>query len=403
MPSRLAAVVAASMITVPAVAQDFPDGPGKDLLVAACGNCHDISRIRAGYSADGWRQVLRMMRHFDMPIADDEWHTLLEYLVRNFPESPRPPAVIIDGPVKVAFKQWPVPTLGARPHDALATRDGMIWYTGETANVLGRLDPRTGDFKEFPLKTPHSGPRGAAEDKHGNIWFTGNSGGLIGRLDPRGGAVTEYRMPDPAVRDPCSLAFDPSGMLWFTAQQANVIGRLDPRTGEIRLIRALAPDARPFGLVVTGKGVPIAVQLGASSLVSVDPATLALTEYPLPHPDARPRRLALESDTIVWYTDHARGALGRLDLATGAVREWPSPGGPESQPFGIAFTRGAVWYNESNTRPNTIVRFDPRTEKFQSWAIPGGGDIVRSMDVMPDGNPVTANSLVNQVGLIEIK
>ena len=55
--------------------------------------------------------------------------------------------------------------------------------------------------------------------------------------------------------------------------------------------------------------------------------------------------------------------------------------------------------------PNTfaIVRFDPQTEKFQSWAIPGGGDIVRNMDVTPDGNPVTANSLTNQVGLVEIK
>jgi hypothetical protein len=33
----------------------------------------------------------------------------------------------------------------------------------------------------------------------------------------------------------------------------------------------------------------------------------------------------------------------------------------------------------------------------------GGGGIVYNMDVTPDGNPVTANSLTNQVGLIEIK
>jgi hypothetical protein len=54
-------------------------------------------------------------------------------------------------------------------------------------------------------------------------------------------------------------------------------------------------------------------------------------------------------------------------------------------------------------QPNTIVRFDPQTEKFQSWAIPGGGDIVRNMSVAADGNPVMANSLVNAVGLIEVK
>ena len=52
---------------------------------------------------------------------------------------------------------------------------------------------------------------------------------------------------------------------------------------------------------------------------------------------------------------------------------------------------------------DTIVRFDPATEKFQTWAIPGGGDIVRNVDVTADGNVVTANSLVNQVGMIELR
>jgi hypothetical protein len=42
-------------------------------------------------------------------------------------------------------------------------------------------------------------------------------------------------------------------------------------------------------------------------------------------------------------------------------------------------------------------------QKFQTRAIPGGGDIVRNMDITPDGNPVLANSLVNSVGLVEIK
>ena len=54
-------------------------------------------------------------------------------------------------------------------------------------------------------------------------------------------------------------------------------------------------------------------------------------------------------------------------------------------------------------KPNTIVRFDPLTEKFQSWIIPGGGDIVRNMDVTRDGNPVLANSLTNEVGLVDVK
>ena len=116
-----------------------------------------------------------------------------------------------------------------------------------------------------------------------------------------------------------------------------------------------------------------------------------------------PRRIAISPDDMIWYTDFPRGFLGRLDPATGKVTEWQSPSGPKSEPYGIVFTRGALWYNESFAKPNTIVRFDPKAETFQTWAIPGGGDIVRNMDVMPNGNPVTANSLANQVGMVEIK
>jgi hypothetical protein len=52
---------------------------------------------------------------------------------------------------------------------------------------------------------------------------------------------------------------------------------------------------------------------------------------------------------------------------------------PQSQPYGIIMAKDILWYSESGTKPNTIVRFDPKTEKFQTWTIPGGGDIVRNM------------------------
>jgi glucose/arabinose dehydrogenase len=54
--------------------------------------------------------------------------------------------------------------------------------------------------------------------------------------------------------------------------------------------------------------------------------------------------------------------------------------------------------------PSTqIVRFDPTSQTFQSWAIPGGGEIVRNMAVTGDGNVARANSLINEAGRVEIK
>lgn len=58
-----------------------------------------------------------------------------------------------------------------------------------------------------------------------------------------------------------------------------------------------------------------------------------------------------------------------------------------------------IWYNESNT----IVPFDPKSENFQTWAIPSGGNVVRNMSVTRDGNIAIACSGVNRIGLVTVK
>ncbi|HKC71143.1 MAG TPA: hypothetical protein VKB60_05945, partial [Terriglobales bacterium] len=135
---------------------------------------------------------------------------------------------------------------------------------------------------------------------------------------------------------------------------------------------------------------------------SIDPATLQVREYVLPHAQSRPRRIAITSDDALWYSDYARGYLGRFDPATGNMSEWPSPGGPKSQPYGIAAVHDVIWYSESEVAPNTMVRFDPKTEEFQTWAIPSGGGVVRNMSVTRNGNIAIACSGVNKVGLVEL-
>lgn len=382
---------------------DFPDGPGKQTVVTVCSGCHEAGRVRAGYTAEGWNTVQAMMQNMDAPVPPDEWPTVVAYLMKNFPERPRPPAAIIPGPAEAEITLWDVPTRGSRPHDPLAARDGAIWWSGQLANKLGRLDPKTGAIREYALQTPHTAPHGLTEDHDGNIWFTGNFAGLIGKLDPKTGLVTEYDLPDPKARDPHTLVFDHDGILWFTVQQANFVGRLDPKTGDIKLVSPPTANARPYGIAVSPQNVVTFVEFGANKIGTIDGKSMAIKEYALPDPGARPRRLAFGPDGAIWYTDFARGFLGRLDPITGKVREWLSPSGPKSAPYGIVYTKGALWYSESFAKPNTIVRFDPKTEKFQTWAIPGGGDIVRNMSVSPDGNPVIADSLTNQVGVVEVK
>ncbi|MBF8304847.1 MAG: streptogramin lyase, partial [Acidobacteria bacterium] len=122
-----------------------------------------------------------------------------------------------------------------------------------------------------------------------------------------------------------------------------------------------------------------------------------------PNPLARPRRLAITPEDKIYYTDFYRGYLGMLDPKTGATKEWPSPSGKKSEPYGILAIGDIIWYSESGTEKNTLVRFDTKTEKFQSWVIPSGGGVVRHMMVGPDGIMWLAASGVAGLTRVEIR
>ncbi len=305
------------------------------------------------------------------------------------------------GELHVQIVEYDAPTPGSRPHDPALAPDGALWYTGQAANKLGRLDPKTGQIREFPLKTPRSGPHGLAADASGNIWFTAISAGYVGKLDPKTGQVTEYRMPDPAAHDPHTPAFDANGLLWFTLESSGFVGRLDPASGKVEVKKVPTAHAVPYGIVVARDGVPVFCEFGTNKLASIDPKTMDIREYALPD-GARPRRLALAPDGTIYYSDYARGYLGHFDRASGKVEEWPSPGGAGSHPYGIAVTPdGNVWYSESGVSPNTLVRFDPTTKSFAVRAIPSGGGVVRNMVATPDGRLYLACSGVNKVAIVK--
>jgi virginiamycin B lyase len=398
------ALAACALLVIASPVLGQADGNGKALVDAKCNACHPIgARTGSGYTPEGWKTVLRMMTNHGVPISAEEMGPMMEYLVTTYPVKPRPEAAVVPGPVKVSMKAWQAGTPGSRPHDPLAAKDGSLWYTGQMTNSLGRVNPKTGEVKEYPLKTAHSGPHGLVEDRAGNIWYTGNTGALVGKLDPKSGEVTEYKMPDPAAKDPHTILIDKAGTVWFTLQNANMVGRLDPKTGEVKLASAPSAKSRPYGMAFSPDGALYVVQFGINSVLRVDTKSMAMKEFALPDPASRPRRVATTRDGMVWYTDYSRGYLGRLNPKTGEVKEWQSPSGPKSAPYRISAIRDVIWYSESEASPNTVVRFDPKSEKFQTWTIPGGGNIVRNTDVTRDGNFVLANSLTNEVTLVTIR
>jgi virginiamycin B lyase len=377
----------------------LPDGPGREQVQGACARCHGLNLIAnsAGYTKAGWEDRIATM----VALPPNELGIVASYLATHYPVKNVPAAVLISGPATVTIREWMAPTLGSRPHDSYAGADGVdlvdraVGQQAGSARSAHGSDPRVRPAAEYAAPWP-------SEDDQGNIWYTGIQKGVIGRLDPRTGQVREHAIMEPGARGPHTPILDRrTGSLFFTMQSGHV-GRLNIKTGDMLIRKTPSDNTYPYGIRLNSQGVPWYVDFRGNRIGRVDPQTLEITEYPLPNAAARPRRLTITPDDIIWYADFPRGMLGRFDPKTGQAREWLSPGGKDSEPYAITSVGDIIWYSESGVRPNTMVRFDPRTEKFQTFAIPSGGGVLRHFEATAQGNIVTANSGVNKIGFVEI-
>ncbi len=383
----------------------LPDGDGKQLVEDVCTACHRTNLITrsSGYTREDWAELTSTMIDLDGdPAIRDE---ITAYLAQHFPPSGNRASKLVPGDVELTFKEWQVPTLGQRSRDPVEAVDGSIWWAGQSGNLIGRINPATGEMTEYPLPA-NAMPHSVTIGPDGNVWYTGNKNGSVGKLNPATGQIKVYLMPDPAARDPHTAVFDRTGILWFTLQQSNMVGRLDPASGHVKLATMKTPRSRPYGIKADADGALWVACNGSNCLVKVDPATMELTEVKLPIPATTVRRLDIDGDGIIWYVNSSQGRLGRYNPATGAIKEWPSPSGPRSHPYALVVVDGIVWYNESGKRPDALVRFDPKNEIFQSWAVPSGdiyAGIIRHMRPTKEGNLLIHQTSTNKIILVTPK
>ena len=384
----------AALLLSQTVASALPQGEGESLVREHCSSCHrpEILERAQGYNTTSeWRELMATMVALDEPRAD----LIARYLAKHFQSKPELYPTLVPGPVNIEIEEWLVPTLGQRSRDPVEGLDGSIWWTGMWASLVGRLDPLTGDVREYPLP-PSARPHSIVPDNEGFIWYLGNSNGTVGKLNPLTGDIREY---DTGLADPHTGVFHPNGYFYFTAQRAGAVARLDPASGEVLTVNTCP---RPYGIKVGPDGYLYVAFNGENAIGQVDPETLEVNYFAIPHEDSRIRRLDIASDGTIWYVNSSRGKIGHLDPRTGAVREWDSPSGPKSHPYAIAVIDDVVWYNESGQRPDALVRFDPETETFQSWAIPSGIGIIRHVWVTRDKDLLIHQSSSNRIGRVKV-
>jgi streptogramin lyase len=98
-----------------------------------------------------------------------------------------------------------------------------------------------------------------------------------------------------------------------------------------------------------------------------------VTQYDLPRRHIVPHDITVDREGMVWYCDFRESYLGRLDPKTAKVVEYPVPVVKPNYPKGCRTVEfdpeGNIWV--SGNDQGAAIKFDRKTQKFQTWSVPG--------------------------------
>jgi virginiamycin B lyase len=299
---------------------------------------------------------------------------------RNAPPSPIQPAPVkIDGeaplnldgaavtaPEDLRLVEFAIPPVldncgegPAFPHDpAVDAATGLVYYTDTSRHCIGQFNPDTLEFRAWPTATPDVEPHGLVV-VNGVVYYTGWVANVMGRVDPALGTTEDFPLDVSEPHTPTSQ----QGVVWFTGG-GRQYGRFDPLTSGSQLFDFPTDQSGPYGIAPAPDGSVWVALFATNRLGRIDTgaAPTSAEEFVLPSSDARPRRLAVDARGRVWYSDYAGRVLGLMDPSAAPeqrFRQFPTPRG--GRPYGIAIgPDGRVWYGDQDAAE--VVGFDPVSE-----------------------------------------
>ena len=376
--------------------QLLPAGKGKGALftpqpgqpTATCAACHGIQTRIASTVRDeaGWRDRVEYMRTtMRVRINDQEAGDIASYLNSVFGEDSalaKSPADLpgyqklvqsfSDEAMKIVYVEYEVG--GKFPWSAVPDKKGSVWipYNGPV-NKIARLNPKTGELDDFPVPSTdvlriHS----AVPAPDGSVWFSEQFKNKIGRLDPQTGKVSEFEAPVSGTTH--TIRVDSKGMVWSTGSN---LYRFDPETHKFTTFPADVGSY--YGIVIDKADNVWAGGLrddGKLYRVNGKDEKKSWT----PPTKGEPRRLQVGSDGSVWFGEYFSGKIAHFDPKTEAFKEYELPGGRPS-PYALGVDRNEkIWY--ASYYLDELGCLDPRTGKVIEYPYPHSENTLR--EFFPD-------------------
>src|SRR5262249_39293288 len=208
---------------------------------------------------------------------------------------------------RVIVTQYDMPTKGTVSHDMDIDSKGVVWYTDESGQILGRFETKTGKFTEIQMPpVPDNNMKGTRDivvDHDDNVWFPmrvpGNQAQLT-KYEPATGKVTSI----PGVGGQF-IALGGDGSIWagntrVDPKNMQVTGRFSYQ-GDSKL-----PPGQNSGYhnVVDSKGNPwVATYRGPGGVIGIDVQTKEVKWYPVPGLLARRGKMDPKDDKY-WFAEY---------------------------------------------------------------------------------------------------
>jgi streptogramin lyase len=268
------------------------------------------------------------------------------------------------------------------PHSIQVAPDGRLWITLANGNRLAGFDPTSGEWTIHTLDDGYY-PHTLRFDARGRIWYTIAASNHVGLYDPASGESREIRLPTASFGQALTTRMLPA-LLW--------IGRYVDLRGMASETEEVTTMPVPYGIDVAPDGGVWFSQLNEHRIGRVDPDDFSVEIVETPFP--APRRLRFDSKGTLWIPSFSDSLVASFDPQTRAFREWKLPlqDALGETPYALHVDRrsDAVWICGTNS--DSLIRFEPATERFTVYPLPTRVTYMREIDFDERGRVWTSNS-----------
>jgi streptogramin lyase len=279
---------------------------------------------------------------------------------------------------------------------------------------------------EFPVRTGGGDPLGIVEDPKGNVWVMLGSQN-IAEVSNNGSVIAQYAVPTYSGLELTNfqtwldlITYDPADKkIWFgevngifPGPVTGQLASLDPATGAITeypILESGPNGIPPFGSIVAGSDgniwftEPFTNQIGM-----FDIKTHQVNQFNMPLADTQPQAMTLGPDGNLWFTEGGQNKIGSINPISHAINEYafePPSYITNDQAEGIApGPNDTVWFVLNQA--NQVDEFNIQTQQFikQAPAAPPGNNnppsaLLWSIAEGPDGNMYYVEPGLNGIGV----